>query len=1037
LDEDEQSSIFEVLAEIACEGSKPSDGTILTSEQSCPACDQGYDNEITNPALDPISDELITLFVVLLPLIQASPKARFAAMLALRRLLAHAASAEHRDLSRSVVGEWCLQSLRSSSRQLRITAAATLKCFVAQTSRIGYEMVHSNRVTALDFLNTLWTKTSPKIQETTILALSQIAVVGGDEELNIVLLKFVEYLGHPNPYISGLVYAEMQKLARHMRLTPTALLRPFWRTIAVVVVNNLQSRPIIAQSLCDFLGTGMNVDILLMFIEEHALPYLILTRKKEVVLRIALAHGQTMSPFDLCTKSNNFASILSYLLTEYGPKAEQVVSSHLAHISVEFVQQGLAEWIKLEPILIACELLKSIVDAGTGRNSKAHQGLQQLARLDIKRNSTSGSSRKTDLVGVFLEHHVLGIITQFTSAFNNTQPQQPNLEKRRCLSAIGELIQLGRRRISRALPQICACLRSTMGNKDLCHKTFETWALLMTSLPKSDIEPLIDQTLAVIVRNWSVFQDTTQRAAHDLIESIWQNNQTFVLDILDTMPSLSSIPLLSRFAIEISDAKREADHRRQMVAFSHRLLSENVALVDHALVELVDALSESQDWLHQSLLSEKPEPAIAELIRSILDCCVRFGSNTTIAESCGKALGKVGCLDPSRIETVREKRSFLAISNFGRADETVSFILFFLQEILVKAFLSAPNTRAQGFLAWAMQELLKICELEEATALRPRAGMSSTKHKGWLDLDESTRSTLTPFLTSRYFVNVVMVHTQCSYPLFASKAMNHQDWLQTIVLDLLTRAPGENIKMIFTICLRVIRFQDISIPIFILPYAALNLFVSCSEEQQDEKENLVNEMIAILRQPLSGTQEYNENVKLCSERVFDVLDYILKWLQQRRKQLQAAIARNELQPTGQPAQLAQSQMRSIEAVVQAIPPDLISARAIECRSYSRALFHWEQYIRKMTEKGEDSDELLARLQEIYVQIDEPDGIEGISAQMHTLNIDQQVLEHQKAGNWASALDWYEIRLQEMPASGVVQRNLLVCLKETGKDGQSD
>jgi serine/threonine-protein kinase ATR len=1005
---------------------------ISLTHSECPVCDHETTFDLVGSSPHMGEDEIIHLFVTLLPIIQRSLKVRLVGMLALRRLLSHTSSIEHLDIADCAIGEWCLQSLRSSSREVRISAALTLRFFLTMTPRMEHELIHKNRVATLDFLNSLWSKNAPSLQETTILALSEAAVAGGDEELNIVLVRFVEFLGHPNPYISGLVYAELQKLARNMKLTPASLLRPFWRTIAVIVVKNFQTRPVIAQTLCDFLGTGMNVDVLLMFIEEFALPYLILTRKKDIVLRIALAHGQTMSTFDLCTKNNNFAAILSYLLTQSGSEAEHLVMSLLVDISPEFKQRDLSAWVRLEPILIACELLKAVVDAGSGRSSRAYHGLQQLAKLDLGRYT---ASRKGDIIATFLENHVLGIITQFTATFNDTQSRQPSLEKRRCLAAIGEFLKLGQHRISSALPQICACLRSAIENEDLCDKAFESWAIMMMNLPPNDVEPLIDQTLAVIVQNWHGFQAATQKLARDLVEKIWEDHRGTLLGILDTMPSLASIPLLSRFESEISDSKKQMDHRRQMIAFSQRLESENVALVEQALEELVGILDTSQEWFHQSLLREQPESVIADLIRTILDCCVRFNSNTAIAGACGQALGKIGCLDPNRVETVKEKRSVLAISNFARADETVDFTMFFLEEVLVKAFLTAPNTRAQGFLAWAMQELLKICGLEEAVALRPRAAANNGKYRGWEDLDETVRNTLTPFLTSRYSVNVAILNSQCSYPLFESSEMSHKEWLQTIVLDLLTRAPGENIQLIFTICLRIIRWQDTSIPIFLLPYAALNLFVAGSEAQQDEKNNLVREMIAILKKPLSGTQLQRENVRQCSQRVFEVFDYASNWLQQRKKQLQAAMARNERGIDDHTAELAQAQMRSVEAVLEQIPPDLISSRAIECRSYSRALFHWEQYIRQMNEHQGDRDDLLARLQEIYTQIDEPDGIEGISAQMHTLNIDQQILEHQKAGNWTAAQNWYEIQLQEKPDDGTVQVSLLTCLKETGQTGK--
>lgn len=132
----------------------------------------------------------------------------------------------------------------------------------------------------------------------------------------------------------------------------------------------------------------------------------------------------------------------------------------------------------------------------------------------------------------------------------------------------------------------------------------------------------------------------------------------------------------------------------------------------------------------------------------------------------------------------------------------------------------------------------------------------------------------------------------------------------------------------------------------------------------------------------------------------------------------------------------------VKSVVDTIPPELISRRAIECKSYPRALFYWEQHIRDVREKdrGKATDATastaqLQRLQDIYTQIDEPDGIEGISAHLHVLDIDQQILGHRKAGRWTAAQSWYEIQLAERPEDVEVQLNLLTCLKESGQHGK--
>jgi serine/threonine-protein kinase ATR len=134
---------------------------------------------------------------------------------------------------------------------------------------------------------------------------------------------------------------------------------------------------------------------------------------------------------------------------------------------------------------------------------------------------------------------------------------------------------------------------------------------------------------------------------------------------------------------------------------------------------------------------------------------------------------------------------------------------------------------------------------------------------------------------------------------------------------------------------------------------------------------------------------------------------------------------------------ADAEIQLVTSLLKSIPAEIIAQRAVECKSYSRALFYWEQHIRNVRGKVKKPDNinvLLERLQDIYTQIDEPDGIEGLSAHLHVLDIDQQILGHRKAGRWSAAQSWYEIKLAEDPDNVDVQVNLLTCLKESGQHG---
>jgi len=220
--------------------------------------------------------------------------------------------------------------------------------------------------------------------------------VSDDEEKNIILLRLLEYLGHPNPYICAVAYNEVRseqcislhlslvisymstniltppkqlyKLAQQFSLTPAGLFRPYWRTLSVAVVKNLQSRPYMAEQLCELLG--MKVDSFLRLTEVHILPYLVLTRRRDIISRIGASRNEGETPFDVCSEKNNLAAILAFLLAQQSDDPEAMIMSLLAEIDSAFRGRTLAELVRIEPILIACDLLKNLGNSGDQNKEK-------------------------------------------------------------------------------------------------------------------------------------------------------------------------------------------------------------------------------------------------------------------------------------------------------------------------------------------------------------------------------------------------------------------------------------------------------------------------------------------------------------------------------------------------------------------------------------------------------------------------------------------------------------------------------------------
>ena len=147
-----------------------------------------------DPALldDSASGHLFTTFSALLQLLQTPRRKqpRVAAMVALKRLLTHTANTDYHDLAQSIYGQWCLQALRASARDLRI--AAGFACYeiinlhvkltlsrrslsVFLHSSIGRDVLQTNCRVLLENLRALSADSDTMLQETCILAWGQIA----------------------------------------------------------------------------------------------------------------------------------------------------------------------------------------------------------------------------------------------------------------------------------------------------------------------------------------------------------------------------------------------------------------------------------------------------------------------------------------------------------------------------------------------------------------------------------------------------------------------------------------------------------------------------------------------------------------------------------------------------------------------------------------------------------------------------------------------------------------------------------------------
>lgn len=389
-----------------------------------------------------------------------------------------------------------------------------------------------------------------------------------------------------------------------------------------------------------------------------------------------------------------------------------------------------------------------------------------------------------------------------------------------------------------------------------------------------DVEALIETTFFLISHYWSSFDEATQKKSKDLIESLLDKESTVLEATISKLPSFSHINYLSDIEGKLSKLRQPVDSRTAFSLLAERVSHENDGVVLLALRELASYLQRQQGYLQASAVSEQPDSVVSTLARSLLDCSSRFnGVHSEISDLCTQCLGLVGCLDPNRVETVRAERQIVVKSNFEHSGETTDFVIYLLEEVLVKSFLSATDTKLQGFLSYAMQELLERADIKVAVQMEGTRDAAPIYRK-WLSMSVTAREVLIPFLTSRYVVQP-MAPQQTEYPIFRPGKTRYANWMRSFTLDLMRKPQAPFAELIFEPLCRVVRIKDLSTVEFLFPYVILHIVVG-EDTTEEQRSNVLNELLNVLRHevPANASYEERENQKLYCEVKYTCLNFV-------------------------------------------------------------------------------------------------------------------------------------------------------------------
>jgi serine/threonine-protein kinase ATR len=127
----------------------------------------------------------------------------------------------------------------------------------------------------------------------------------------------------------------------------------------------------------------------------------------------------------------------------------------------------------------------------------------------------------------------------------------------------------------------------------------------------------------------------------------------------------------------------------------------------------------------------------------------------------------------------------------------------------------------------------------------------------------------------------------------------------------------------------------------------------------------------------------------------------------------------------------------VDSILSSIPRELVARAALQCKAFARSLMSFEGQIfdLKANDAAEaDLQPYYEHLHEIYANLDEPDGMEGISTLVLSPSLEHKIRQHESTGRWTSAQSCWEVKLQSNPNNLDYHIGLLRCLRNLGHYG---
>ena len=125
--------------------------------------------------------------------------------------------------------------------------------------------------------------------------------------------------------------------------------------------------------------------------------------------------------------------------------------------------------------------------------------------------------------------------------------------------------------------------------------------------------------------------------------------------------------------------------------------------------------------------------------------------------------------------------------------------------------------------------------------------------------------------------------------------------------------------------------------------------------------------------------------------------------------------------------------KRIKGFLEKIPQDTLALASYNCGAFTRALMHHEQFLKSRPRDDTSSKQHLDFMQKLYMALDEPDGVSGITAIRPTLpTIQEQIVAYESTGQLCDASVCYDSAIRRRGDDLELRKGLLRCRLALGE-----